>query len=91
MDIKLYHDSHKSIFRSLFGAVPTGARLTLRLSALGITDEQVYLRLWPVEDGDKLLPMTRVPGTDLFEANFNISETSGLIWYFFMVLFKSYF
>ena len=90
MDIKLYHDSHKSIFRSLFGAVPTGARLTLRLSALGITDEQVYLRLWPVEDGDKLLPMTRVPGTDLFEANFNISETSGLIWYFFMVKGKNF-
>jgi 4-alpha-glucanotransferase len=90
MDIKLYHDSHKSIFRSLFGAVPTGARLTLRLSALGITDEQVYLRLWPVDDGDKLLPMTRVPGTDLFEANFNISETSGLIWYFFMVKGKNF-
>ena len=85
MDIKLYHDSHKSIFRSLFGAVPTGARLTLRLSAVGVTDEEVYLRLWPYGDGDKLLPMTRVPGSDLFEARFSLGETSGLLWYFFLV------
>ena len=85
MDIKLYHDSHKSIYRSQFGAVPTGARLTLRLLAIGITDEEVYLRLWPVNKGDKLLLMTRVPGTDLFETRFTVSDISGLLWYFFMV------
>ena len=85
MTVQLYHNSHKSIYRSIFGAVPTGARLSLRLSAVGVTDEEVYLRLWPVEDGDKLMPMSRVPGTDLFEARVDVSETSGLLWYFFIV------
>lgn len=85
MAIQLYHDSHQTLYRSIFGAVPTGARLTLRLYATGITEEKIYLRLWPVKGGDELLPMTKVPDGDFYETKVDISETSGLLWYFFVL------
>lgn len=62
MDVRLYHDSHNRLFRSFFGARPTGSALRLALEITGIPEEDlanctVTLRLWHSQKGEFLQPM----------------------------------
>ncbi len=83
--MKIVHDSHQSLYRSRFGALPTGAEVTLRLTVEGLKEGKVLLRLWSAEDGEKLLPMVKILHTDLYEANFAAPAAGGLLWYYFLV------
>jgi cyclomaltodextrinase / maltogenic alpha-amylase / neopullulanase len=77
----LKHDSWDEGFRTPQGALSMGARATLRLQAGGASG--VNLRLW--WDGQAILqPMVKnIEG--LFEAELQIPETPGLLWYYFIV------
>lgn len=85
MTVELYHDSHQSIYRSTFGAMATGAEVTLRLKALGGAVKKVSLRLWNSRTGESLFPMTREENRDFYTVNITMPEEGCLLWYFFIV------
>lgn len=90
----IMHDSHNEEFRRPFGAVACHTAITLRL--LTSTAEQqgelptevVYLRLWQEGSGETLLTMSLIyqeQGRRLYEANFTVPGSPGVIWYYFIV------
>lgn len=85
MELRLYHDSHSSRWRSRFGAIPTGTRLTLRLGIGGrpATECTAKVRLWKSNDGETLLPMEAKDG--YFTVTWTVPETGCLLWYYFIV------
>ena len=60
MDLGLYHNSHEFYCRSVFGAVPSGSQVVLRLRADKNIEEnwQASVRLWQSNAGETIVPMT---------------------------------
>ena len=85
MEIRLYHDSHDSHYRSRFGAIPSGTKLTLRLSISGRPAEscKATVRLWQSNAGESFIPMTATG--DTFAAAWQLPQTGCLLWYYFIV------
>ncbi len=79
----LFHDSRMEKYRSPFGAQPVGTTVTLNIDVLGLTQGQVYVRLW--QDREILVPMTEsAPG--FYTASITLPEEPGLLWYYFCVV-----
>lgn len=86
-----YHNSHDSFFRSPFGAVACNQKIIFRFhteSTLSV--KACQLRLWE-EGREKLLPMPKVKladilprDDDLFEVEYVVPDTPGLVWYYFI-------
>ncbi|AXB82203.1 4-alpha-glucanotransferase [Megasphaera hexanoica] len=85
MELRLYHDSHDSHYRSRFGAVPSGSELTLRLSVSGrpASSCKATVRLWQSNAGESLVPMTAAG--DTFAATWQVPQKGCLLWYYFIV------
>ena len=85
MEIRLYHDSHDSHYRSRFGAIPSGTKLTLRLSISGRPAEscKATVRLWQSNAGESFIPMTAT--VDTFAAAGEFAQTVFLLWYYYIV------
>ena len=90
MEIRLYHDSYKIQYRSVFGAVPSSSSLTIRLGITGMEKIeggcQVVLRTWQTETGEQLLPM-EFEG-DSCVVTFSMPAKGGLLWYYFIVKYN---
>ena len=80
--MKACHDSRQLTYRNPSGALPTAARLTLRVR----TDaKKATLRLW-WNDQETRLAMRRVPHEkDLFVKTLDMPAEGGLLWYFFIL------
>ena len=63
MENLFFHDSRQKKYRSIFGAAPTGARVTLRLDVFWQETEEVLLHLFKEGNGTKesLLTMIGLP------------------------------
>lgn len=88
MDLRLYHDSHNRIFRSYFGARPTGSSLRLALEITGVPTESlpdctVTLRLWHSHKGEFLQPMNL--HDTLATVDLTMPDEPCLLWYYFIV------
>lgn len=88
MDLRLYHDSHNRIFRSHFGARPTGSSLRLALEITGVPAEDladctVTLRLWHSQKGELLQPMEL--HDTLATVDLTMPSEPCLLWYYFIV------
>ncbi len=79
--MNLYHDSQNLVYRTPFGAVPTGSEVTVSLEVTEGTPERVLLRLF---DGEAVihLPMEREGA--LYTVKISVGETPRLLWYDFM-------
>ena len=75
-----YHDSRNPIYRTPMGAAACGTALTLRVRGENLV--KVWLRLW-WQDAEARQPMRRI-GAELFEYEFRLPDTPGLLWYFFI-------
>lgn len=95
--MQLFHNSHDSVYRSPFGAVPTGSTVKLGLKIISDkeTVESVRVRIW-AQDEEKFYDMTAETGkrTDkdktadaavLYTAKIKTSDTGALMWYYFVV------
>lgn len=88
----LYHNSHKEIYRTPFGAVTTGSTVRLRLEIRNsLHVNSVYLRLW-FEDKETLVPMhpiaapiTEASSSIWYETKITVPERPGLLWYYFIL------
>lgn len=88
MDVRLYHNSHNRLFRSFFGARPTGSALRLAIEITGISEEAltdctVTLRLWHSQKGEVLRPMD-FHGT-LATIDLTMPDEPCLLWYYFII------
>lgn len=85
MDLWLYHDSQKSEYKSIFGAVRAGNKLVLRLAASDKfpEDSRVTLRLWKSNNGEIRVPMTREGA--FYSALVTMPEEGALLWYYFII------
>ncbi|MDR3542991.1 MAG: bifunctional glycogen debranching protein GlgX/4-alpha-glucanotransferase [Desulfosporosinus sp.] len=102
---KAYHSSHDLFYRDPFGAVTCGQRITFRLRTFStVPVEACVLRLWEA-DREIIISMQRTtensqssasnsapnPFEDekLFEGEYKVPNSPGLIWYYFMVRVES--
>ena len=85
MDLGLYHNSHEFYCRSVFGAVPSGSQVVLRLRADKNIEEnwQASVRLWQSNAGETIVPMTWEG--DAFKATLTMPDKGCLLWYYFIV------
>lgn len=91
MDLGLYHHSQLFFYRSVFGAAPTDAVVTLRLSAQH--PEQIRhaaVRLWQNHTGESLVPMTWDAESRAFGATLEMPATGCLLWYYFIISGEDY-
>jgi len=96
-----YHNSHDLFYREPFGAVTCGQRITLRLRTFsGVPVDTCILRLW-VANQEITISMLKTiescqnpvrdsrpdpfEGARLFEGEYEVSNSPGLIWYYFMI------
>jgi len=84
--MRLYHDSRNSLYRTPFGAVETGTRVTLRLDAADGGWTGCALRLWVDGKGEKRIDMTEERrGEDRrFSCTFTAAEPA-VVWYHFIL------
>jgi len=88
MDLYLYHDSRNPVYKSIFGAVRTGKKLTLRISA-NLKNENtclITLRTWKSNEGEHKIPMAEKGG--FYEAEITMPEEGALLWYYFIVQYQ---
>ncbi len=84
----VYHNSYLEEYRSPFGAVKCGEKVTLRLRASVGYYGDCVLRLW-ANDREQLVSMNRVEVEGAqekyiwFEGTFNMPKKPGLVWYYF--------
>ena len=87
MEIRLYHDSQKIQYRSIFGAMPSEGTLSIRLDVSGTTKLEdacdVAIRLWQVDTGETIIPMEQQG--DSYVVTLTMPEKGGLLWYYFIV------
>ena len=85
MDLGLYHNSHEFYCRSVFGAVPSGSQVVLRLRADKNIEEhwQASVRLWQSNAGETIVPMTWEG--EAFKATLTMPDKGCLLWYYFIV------
>jgi cyclomaltodextrinase len=90
-ELQLWHDSHKSIFREPFGAVPCGTEITLRLAMQGNGCPKVSgVWLCIARDGEApvdicMKQVEETEGDNIYEVSWSALEKPGLYWYFFRV------
>lgn len=88
MEALFFHDSQQKKYRSLFGAVPTGARITLRLDVFCPEVQRVELRLWQeagAHNGETLIPMVKNGAEPYYTAQLQLPHRGCLIWYYFII------
>lgn len=85
MDLGLYHNSHEFYYRSIFGAVPSGSSLVLRLRASSNAGQEktAVVRLWRSNEGEHLIPMEW--DGNAFKAVLTMPDAGCLLWYYFIV------
>jgi 4-alpha-glucanotransferase len=85
MDLGLYHNSHEFYYRSVFGAVPSGGQIILRLrAAAGIGQKgTASVRIWHSNEGEHIIPMEW--DGDAFKVSLTMPEKGCLLWYYFIV------
>ncbi len=93
----LFHDSHNSVYRRPFGAVPCGTKVSLSLRVgNGTGMKQVFLRLWREKDATEEVREMHPVATQSKQAQglqegtcygtvLRTPERSGLLWYYFIV------
>lgn len=83
------HNSHDLFFRSPFGAVPCGQKITLSLKIdAEINVEQVIIRLWKNERFEERLNMYlrgNFKESSIYQVQINAPQAPGLIWYYFII------
>jgi 4-alpha-glucanotransferase len=92
MELYVYHNSHDLLYRSPFGAVECGRKITFRLkTSYKFSVEACYLRLWETER-EKVITMNPIPGEStfplehcLYEVEHEVPAAPGLIWYYFII------
>ena len=77
----VYHNSQDIKYRFPFGAVKTGERVTLRISAPEA--DGADLRLWTEKNKEIKIPMK--PAGEYFICKFEVPDEPCLVWYFFMI------
>lgn len=93
--MQLFHDSHNSIYRFPFGAVPTDSVITLRLKVIpdDETVKSICVRVW-VDDEEILYDMkaddanakkAAADGSVLYTAKINAPSQGTLMWYYFII------
>ncbi|MEL1135550.1 4-alpha-glucanotransferase [Desulfitobacterium sp. THU1] len=92
VEVLAYHHSHSELFRTPFGAAPSGSRIRLSIHIkTKHRIEECFLRLW--EGGkEALLPMAcaKVGVSSLlgegvtFQVDYRVPDEPGLVWYFFI-------
>lgn len=88
MEALFFHDSQQKKYRSLFGAAPTGARITLRLDVLCPEATSVELRLWQEageHNGETIMPMVKNSAAPYYTAQLKLPASGCLIWYYFII------
>lgn len=91
MDLGLYHHSQLFFYRSVFGAAPTDAVVTLRLSAQHTEQiRHAAVRLWQNHTGESLVPMTWDAESRAFGATLEMPATGCLLWYYFIISGEDY-
>ncbi|SPF52103.1 glycoside hydrolase family 13 protein [Candidatus Desulfosporosinus infrequens] len=95
-----FHNSHDLFYREPFGAVSCGQRITFRLRTFSVHVDACILRIWE-KDREIAIPMHRITETsqssvsdsvpepfaekDLFEGDYEVPNSPGLIWYYFVI------
>ena len=99
--LNAYHNSHDLFYREPFGAVACGQRITLRLRTFStVLVDACILRLWE-KDREITLSMHRITENSqssasdsvpkaveeksLFEGDYEVPDSPGLIWYYFVI------
>lgn len=81
--MNIYHNSRDPFFRSPFGAVETGTRITIRIKIQAGHIDLAQLRLW-YNETESLLDMERGEG-DIYSVSFNAPLSPMLMWYGFKI------
>lgn len=88
-DFFAVHDSHDKFFRTPFGAVETGADITIRIRLYApYTIESVKMRLWQDGLGERKIEMERKvleDGAQVYSGVLSALSTPGLMWYYFII------
>ena len=84
------HNSHNVYYRSPSGAAEAGSTVRLGLQIKSKQQiNQVLLRLWQDQQGEKLLPLTskdpQGAETRYFSVNLEMPEKGCLLWYYFII------
>ena len=86
MDLGLYHHSQQFFYRSVFGAAPTDAAVTLRLrSSCPKQIQRAVVRLWHSHTGESKVPMVWDEESQAFTASLQMPKDGCLLWYYFIV------
>ena len=86
MDLGLYHHSQQFFYRSVFGAAPTDAAVTLRLrSSCPKQIQRAVVRLWHSHTGEAKVPMAWDEESQAFTASLQMPKDGCLLWYYFIV------
>ena len=87
MENLFFHDSRQKKYRSIFGAAPTGARVTLRLDVFWQETEEVLLHLFKEGNGTKESLLTMMPDTEehSYSIEVQLPEEGCLLWYYFVI------
>jgi cyclomaltodextrinase len=88
------HNSQDLYYRTPFGAVPAGQRIRLRIRIHPADAvEEVLLRLWSGDDGERIIPMAKAvqpdedsikDGSCVYEVE-TASDHHQILWYYFMI------
>ena len=91
-NVSLYHNSHQTFFRSPFGAVAVGTRVSVRLEIVSpAAPAGVWLRCWQEPEGERRLPMseeTLEGERRIFRCPLVTPDLPGLLWYSFAAEFS---
>lgn len=87
IQLSFYHDSQQRVYRSPFGAVPCGERMTLSIDAMGEPDTQIVLRRHSEANGTEMLQgrSIPIPGGDRWRFELTAPVNPGLFWYDFEI------
>ena len=85
--ISVYHNSRRQLYREPFGAVPCGAKITLRLFVTGEDADkaEVELRTWDTVERFLTGTSTDADGARVFEFKLNAPKKPGVMWYNFRI------
>ena len=84
---EIFHNSHDSVYRNPFGAVPTGTDVEIRLKVTADSAvTSVFLRVFKNGESENI-PMKEVSG--MYRATLQAGDDPRLIWYDFIVNTKA--
>lgn len=90
LDIKFFHDSQNSFYRSPSSAVPCSQDISLRFKICdpGVKVDRVVLRLWGdgcVKEINDMDMQEGISGERIYQAEVNAPSSPCLLWYFFII------